>query len=59
MRMNDSQTGAIPHGDWCATPGNRLPPSFALKRDRLALRFEGELSQLLFRTSRLSGPRSL
>ena len=52
MRMNNSQTHAIPHGDWFATVGNRLPPSFALKRDLLALRFDGKLPQLLSRTSK-------
>lgn len=52
MRMNDSQARAIPHGDWFATLGNRLPPSFALERDLLALRFDGKLPQLLSRTSK-------
>ena len=37
MRMNNSQTHAIPHGDRFATVGNRLLPSFALERDLLAL----------------------
>jgi hypothetical protein len=37
MRMNNSQTHAIPHGDCFATMGNRLPPPFGLKRDQLAL----------------------
>ena len=52
MRMNDSQTHAIPYGDWFATLGNRLPPLFALKRDLLALRFDGKLPQLRSRTSK-------
>jgi hypothetical protein len=52
MRMNNSHTQAIPHGDWFATVDNRLPPSFALKRDLLALRFDGKLPQLLFHTSK-------
>lgn len=51
MRMNNSRPGAIPHGDWFATLGNRLPPSFALKRDLLALRFDGRLPQLSSRAS--------
>jgi phosphoenolpyruvate carboxykinase (GTP) len=38
------------HGAWFATLGNRLPPSFALKRDLLALRFEGKLPPLRSRT---------
>jgi phosphoenolpyruvate carboxykinase (GTP) len=38
------------HGDWFATLGNRLPPSFPLKRDLLALRFEGKLPLLRSRT---------
>jgi hypothetical protein len=59
MRMNNSRTHAIPRGDWFATVGNRLPPSFALKWDLLALRFEGKLPQPLSLTSQLSGPRSL
>jgi hypothetical protein len=50
--MNDSQTGAIPRGDWFAALGNRLPPSFALKWDLLALRFDGQLPQLRSRTSK-------
>jgi GTP-dependent phosphoenolpyruvate carboxykinase len=29
-------------GDWFAILGNRLPASFALKRDLLALRFRGK-----------------
>ena len=37
MRMNNSQTHAIPHGGWFAPVGDRLPPSFALKRDLFAL----------------------
>jgi hypothetical protein len=52
MRMNNSQTNAIPHGDWSATVDNRLPPSFALRRDLPALRFDGKLPQLLFYTSK-------
>jgi phosphoenolpyruvate carboxykinase (GTP) len=38
------------HGDWFATLGNRLPTSFALKRDLLALRFDGKLPLLRSRT---------
>lgn len=34
------------HGDWLATFGNRLPPSFALKRELLALRFHGKFPLL-------------
>jgi len=52
MRMNHSQTRAIQHGDRFATVGNRLPPSFALKQDQLASRFDGKLPQLLFHTSK-------
>lgn len=37
---------------WFATLGNRLPPSFALKRDLLAFRFDGKLPQLRSRTSK-------
>ena len=37
---------------WFATLGNRLPPSFALKRDLLALRFDGKLPQLRSRMSK-------
>jgi hypothetical protein len=31
------------HSDWFATQGNSLPPSFALKWDLLASRFDGKL----------------
>jgi phosphoenolpyruvate carboxykinase (GTP) len=34
------------HGDWLATLGNRLPPSFTLKRELLALRFHGKFPLL-------------
>jgi hypothetical protein len=40
------------HRDWFATPGNRLPPSFALRRDLLAFRFDGKLPLLRSRTSK-------